>query len=77
MGDCNAKIGSDNASMETVMGKYGLGSMNENGEIFSDFCVSNELIIGGTIIPHKQSHKVTWRSPNTRTENQIDHVTTV
>ena len=77
MGDFNAKIGSDNANRETVMGKYGLGSMNEKGEIFSDFCVSNELIIGGTIFPHKQCHKVTWRSPNARTENQIDHVTIV
>ena len=77
MGDFNAKIGSDNANRENVMGKYGLGSMNENGEIFSDFCVSNELIIGGTIFPLKQCHKVTWRSPNERTENQIDHVTIV
>ena len=77
MGDFNAKIGSDNANRETVMGKHGLGSMNENGEIVSDVCVSNELIIGGTIFPHKQRHKVTRRSPNARTENQIDHVTIV
>ena len=77
MGDFNAKIGSNNANRETVMGKYGLGSMNKNGEIFSDFCVSSKLIIGGTIFPHKQCHKVTWRSPNARTENQIDHVTIV
>ena len=75
MGDFNAKIGSDNANRETIMGKYGLGSMNENGEIFSDFRGSNELVIGGTIFPHKQCHKVTWRSSNLRTENQIDHVT--
>lgn len=29
------KIGSDNANVETVMGKHGPGSMKENGEIFS------------------------------------------
>ena len=77
MGDFNAKLGGDNANRETVMGKYGLGSMNENGDIFSDVCVSNELIIGGTIFRHKQCHKVMWRSPNSRTETQIDHVTIV
>ena len=38
MGDFDAKIGSDSANMETVMGQHGLGNMNENGEIFSDFC---------------------------------------
>ena len=56
---------------------HGLGSINENGEIFADlsFCVSNDLIIGGTIFRHRPRHKATWRSPDARTENQIDHVT--
>lgn len=31
IGDFNAKIGNNNADMETVMGQHGLGSMNENG----------------------------------------------
>ena len=36
-------------------------------------CADNELIIGGTIFPHKNCHKVSWVSPDFRTENQIDH----
>ena len=49
--------------------------MNENGEMFADFCTVNELVIGGSIFPHKKCHKVTWFSPDNRTENQIDHIT--
>ena len=38
MGDLNAKIGSDNSGYEEVMGRQGLGKMNENGEMVADFC---------------------------------------
>ena len=73
MGDFNAKIGSDNTGYEEVMGKQGLGEMNENGEKFADLCSLNQLVIGGSIFPHKRTHNATWRSPDHVTENQIDH----
>ncbi|KAI8503757.1 hypothetical protein Bbelb_187280 [Branchiostoma belcheri] len=74
MGDLNAKIGSDNTGYEEVMGKEGLGKMNENGERFTDLCSLNQLVIGGSIFMHKRIHKATWRSPDHITENQIDHM---
>ena len=57
------------------MGRHGLGCMNENGERVSDFCAFNDLVIGGSIFPHKAIHKATWISPDGRTFNQIDHIT--
>lgn len=75
MGDLNAKVGTDNTNRELIMGKHGTGTQNENGELFAEFCTSNDLVIGGTIFPHKTIHKTTWTSPNGRTENQIDHIT--
>jgi endonuclease/exonuclease/phosphatase family metal-dependent hydrolase len=74
MGDFNAKVGSDNDTIENVMGKHGLGEMNENGELLVEACGMNELRIGGTLFPHKECHKVTWVSPDSRTQNQIDHI---
>ena len=49
MGDFNAKVGEDNKGYETIMGQQGLECMNENGELFADFCLSNDLVIAGTI----------------------------
>ena len=74
MGDFNAKIGDNNMGYEETMGKHGLGTMNENGEMLANLCATNQLIIGGSLFPHKRIHKATWVSPDHKTENQIDHV---
>lgn len=74
MGDMNAKIGSDNIGYQEIMGKQALGEMNENGERFADICALNNLVIGGSLFPHKRIHKATWVSPDHKTENQIDHL---
>nr|KAG5701747.1 hypothetical protein BaRGS_004349 [Batillaria attramentaria] len=75
MGDLNAKVGDNNTDRELVMGRHGVGTCNENGELFTDFCSFNNLVIGGTIYPHKKIHKTTWTSPDGKTDNQIDHFT--
>lgn len=49
MGNLNAKVGSENAVYERVMGRHGRGSMNDNGEYFTEFCGNNNLVIGGTL----------------------------
>ncbi|XP_078357393.1 uncharacterized protein LOC144642296 [Oculina patagonica] len=74
MGDLNAKVGADNTGYERVMGRHGLGRMNENGEQFAEVCAQNNLVIGGSVFEHRRIHKATWRSPDHVTENQIDHV---
>jgi hypothetical protein len=45
MGGVNAKIGKDNSAKERIMGQEGLSQCNENGELFTDFCLENELVI--------------------------------
>ena len=57
-----------------TMGTEGLGEMNENGVLFADFCAFNELVNGGSLFPHKPTHKATWVSADLKTENQIDHI---
>lgn len=41
VGDLNAKVGSDNTGRKDHMGKHGSGDVNENGEVFVDFCGLN------------------------------------
>lgn len=47
---------------------------NDNGARLADFASATDLIIGGTIFPHKNVHKFTWRSSDGLTMNQIDHI---
>ena len=69
MGDMNAKIGGNNNGYELVMGRHGLGSINENRERFAAACADNNLVNGVSIFPHKDIHKVTWVSADHTTEN--------
>ena len=73
-GDLNAKVGSDNTNIEQVIRKHGCDVRNENGKQLVDFCLTNRCIIGDTVFPHKNIHKLTWKSPDGNTVNQIDHV---
>ena len=42
-------------------------------ERLNKFCDFNEMVITGTVFPHKEIHKQTWVSLDRRTKNQIDH----
>ena len=72
IGDFNAKVGSNNEGHESAMRKQGIGVRNDNGERLLDICEINNLVITGTIFPHKQRHKISWISPDGKTKNQID-----
>ena len=48
-GDFNAKMGKHNTGRERIISREGLGTMNENGEMFEDFWVFNDLVIGGSV----------------------------
>ena len=50
--DLNAKLGDNNTNREEVMGKFGVGAMNDNGERLCEFCSANGLVITGTKYSH-------------------------
>ena len=62
--DFNAMTGADNSRYEHVMGKHGIGRMNENGEPLADFCVFNNMVTACSIFPRKDIHRATWRFPD-------------
>jgi exonuclease III len=67
--DLNSKVGQENEGLEHIMGRHGLGERNENGQLFVDLCARHDLVIRGTIFPHKDCHKVTWVSTDHKTGN--------
>ena len=68
LGDFNARVGSDNTDRERIMGKHGTSTMTGNGSRLCDMCGDNDIVIGGTLFQNKIIHKLTWRSPDGRTE---------
>lgn len=73
LGYFNAKLESNNPSHKEIMGKHGLGTMNDIEEMFTNLCANNNLPIRGAIFHQKPCDLATWVSTDIRTENQIDH----
>ena len=62
IGDCNAKVG----SQETpgVTGKFGLGVQNEAGQRLIEFCQENTLVIANSLFQQHKRRLYTWTSPD-------------
>jgi hypothetical protein len=67
-------MSSKNQGYEEIIGKQGLGEMNDDGDRFANLCAATSLVIGGSFFQHKRIHRATWVSPDLMKENQIDHV---
>jgi endonuclease/exonuclease/phosphatase family metal-dependent hydrolase len=74
LGDFNAKVGKEESNYPYA-GRSGLHEeCNRNAYKLVQFAAATNMIIGGTIFTHKNIHKVTWRSPDGDTMNQIGHI---
>ncbi|KAK2716907.1 hypothetical protein QYM36_007152, partial [Artemia franciscana] len=47
-GNFNAKVGSDASYAPAILGRHGLGEINDNGVRLIDFCATHELIVGAS-----------------------------
>ncbi|CAH8508135.1 unnamed protein product [Heterobilharzia americana] len=70
-GDMNAKLAADKIGRESIMCREALGEMNENGELFADFCAFNDPVIGGNVYKHNDIQKATWTAPGGYTTLKI------
>ena len=75
-GDVNSRVGSrkeqDSDGTREVVGPYGLGHRNENGERLINFCITNDLRIEHPFHQHKISQKASWYHPRFKSAGPID-----
>lgn len=73
VGDTNAKVGRERM-YRPIIGPDGLHEVsNGNGTRVINFAHSKNFI-SSTYFPRKDGYKYTWKSPDGRTYNQIDHI---
>ena len=73
MGDWNAKFEKSIPKSDNI-GPYGHGDRNEIGDLFENFCVTNELVVSNTTFQQHPRRLYTWTSPGDRVRNQIDYI---
>ena len=59
-GDWNAKVRSQ--EIPGVTGKFGLGVQNEAGQMLTEFCQENALVIANTLYQQHKRRLYTWTS---------------
>jgi hypothetical protein len=70
----NAQVGKEEMYRPTI-GKYSLyENTNDNGYRLIQFATINNMVIGSTILQHKNIHKPTWTAPDRSFESSIDHM---
>ena len=72
IGDCNAKVGSQETPGVTA--KFGLGVRNEAGQRLIEFCQENTLVIANTLFQQHKRRLYAWTSPDGQHWNQIDYI---
>ncbi|PFX17198.1 Craniofacial development protein 2 [Stylophora pistillata] len=76
LGDFNARIGSDWQAWPACLGHFGVGNLNENGQILLELCCHHGLCITNSYFKCKELHKLSWRHPRSRHWHQLDLVIT-
>ena len=72
LGDFNARVGADQRSWPSCLGKFGIGKMNDNGQRLLELCAYHNLYIANSFFKTKPQHKVSWRHPRSKHWHQLD-----
>ncbi|EYC11015.1 hypothetical protein Y032_0053g2428 [Ancylostoma ceylanicum] len=75
LGDFNAKLGKKENELESSVGPHGYGDDRyARGQLLVDFCEQLRLRAAATFFKARSGRKWTWRSPDGKTLNCIDHI---
>jgi hypothetical protein len=74
LGDFNVKVGSEDINKQTNGNKSLHEISNDNGVRLVNFATLKNLEVKSTMFPHRNIYKYTWKSPDGKTHNRIDHI---
>lgn len=74
MGDFNARVGTEYLVWDKVIGRHGVGKMNDNGLRLLSLCAEHQLVITNTIFQMKNRFKTTWQHPRSKHWHLLDYV---
>ena len=76
MGDFNASVGSDYRTWSPILGKFGKGQQNSNGELLTCLCAKLGLAITNTYFYHPEHQHHIWTHPRSKRSHLLDYIIT-
>jgi hypothetical protein len=71
--DFNAEVGRED--IKPTIGNESLQQISNDNEVrIVNLATLKNLIVKSTMFPHRNIHRFTWKSPDGKTHNQIDHI---
>uniref|UniRef100_A0A183SM07 Reverse transcriptase domain-containing protein n=1 Tax=Schistocephalus solidus TaxID=70667 RepID=A0A183SM07_SCHSO len=74
IGDFDARVGTEHAVWQGVLGPHGLGSYNDNGLLLLRTCAEHRLLLSNTFFRLPTREKATWMHPRSRRWHLLDYV---
>ena len=62
--------------MTAIIGYFGVGKMNENGQRLLKLCTYYDLVVTNEYFKTKPKHKVSWRHPRSKKWHHLDLILT-
>ena len=76
LGDFNAQVRKDHTAYRDVIGKFGKGNKNSNGELLLHFCTQRHLCITNTYFSQPDKNYFMWMHPRSKHYHLLDCMVT-
>ena len=76
LGNFNAQVGKDHTTYHDVIGTFGKGNKNSNGELLLNFCTWRHLCITNTYLSQPDKNYFTWMYPRSKHYHLLDYIIT-